>query len=205
ISNVVDLINTSLSKMSERRIDAFEASKIDAVDVVFLGDSITHEGMWSEYFPGVTVLNRGIGGDTTEDLLERFEGVAALKPAKLFLMIGVNDLNNGGAPDEIIPRYRDLFDRFDREIPETAIYVQSVLPTNDQWVLPASLKDVRALNDYLKTEAAARQYQYLDVAALFADADGTLRKDLSNDGIHLSGDAYPIWRDFVSPYVEEAL
>ncbi|MEM8988364.1 MAG: hypothetical protein AAGC95_16735, partial [Pseudomonadota bacterium] len=47
ISNVVDLINTSLSKMSERRIDAFEASKIDAVDVVFLGDSITHEGMWS--------------------------------------------------------------------------------------------------------------------------------------------------------------
>src|SRR5262245_42410399 len=63
--------------------------------IVFLGDSITELCHWSELLQNPSVLNRGIGGDTTQDILNRVDQIYRLRPQKLFLMIGVNDLIQG--------------------------------------------------------------------------------------------------------------
>ncbi|MGQ0516039.1 GDSL-type esterase/lipase family protein, partial [Bacillus sp. D-CC] len=60
--------------------------------VLFLGDSLTDFNEWDEAFPGIKTYNRGISGDTTVGLIHRLNQVISLKPSKIFLMIGVNDL-----------------------------------------------------------------------------------------------------------------
>ena len=197
------VLGETMGQLFERRVDAFAASRIENPDVLFLGDSITHEGSWSEYFPGLTVINRGIGGDTVQHLLDRFENIVPLDPEKLFLMIGINNLNSGHATEEIIALYGELFDRFDREIPDTRIYVQSVLPTNSEWIFSIDLNDVATLNAFLESEAANRGYRFVNLDPVFADATGQLRTELSNDGIHIGGDGYRVWSEFIDTYVRE--
>jgi len=102
--------------------------------VVFVGDSITEGGHWFELFGSASVRNRGSGGDTTQELLARIEQFCTLRPAKIFLMIGVNDLNSGVARETTLANCRALFDGFAARLPCTGIYVQSVLPVNDSWI-----------------------------------------------------------------------
>ena len=71
VISVADGFSAVLSDFMERRMDAIEASQVDRADIVFLGDSITHEGAWDEYFPDHIAVNRGIGGDTVEQVIER--------------------------------------------------------------------------------------------------------------------------------------
>lgn len=59
----------------------------------FVGDSITHVGLWAEIFPNNSVLNRGIGWDKSTDILARIDTVLSAKPKRVFLMFGVNDFN----------------------------------------------------------------------------------------------------------------
>ena len=77
------------------------------MSTLFLGDSLTEYGNWRELFPGLDIKNRGIAGDTTDGVLHRLDGITALSPDKIFLMIGINDLLMGRSvkrifvPDEV--------------------------------------------------------------------------------------------------------
>src|SRR5262245_42569936 len=73
------------------KLASFEQAAGDA-DVIMLGDSITEKIDWRELFPGVSILNRGIGGDTSAGVLKRLDEVIARHPKIVFLMVGVNDL-----------------------------------------------------------------------------------------------------------------
>ena len=191
-----------ISTFVERRLDAMEASQVERADIVFLGDSITHEGMWDEYFPDHVAVNRGVGGDRVQQVVARFDDVAKIQPAKLFLMIGVNDLNSGASTDSIIDQYEILFGLFEEHIPDTEIHIQSVLPTNEEWFFSISLNDIGILNAFLISAAKERGYEYIDVASLFADDDGYLDPSYSNDGIHLAGEAYRLWANLLRPYID---
>ena len=191
-----------ITQFADRRIDAMAASKVDQADIVFLGDSITHEGMWDEYFPEHIAVNRGVGGDRVEQVVARFDDVVRMRPKKLFLMIGVNDLNSGSSTESIIEQYEILFNLIENNLPDTEIYIQSVLPTNEEWFFSISLEDINALNAFLVSAAAARDFEYIDVVPLFADENGYLDPSYSNDGIHLAGDAYTLWTDLLRPYIE---
>ena len=98
-----------LDAFIERRAGSFENSKVSKVDVAFLGDSIAHEGLWSEYFPDKTVINRGVSGDTVADVINRLPDVAPLRPEKLFVLVGINDLNKGWSVNELVGDYARLF------------------------------------------------------------------------------------------------
>jgi lysophospholipase L1-like esterase len=168
---------------------------------VFLGDSITEGAHWPEIFGDTRILNRGIGGDTTQDLLARIEQVYLLQPAQLFLMIGVNDLNLGVPAVTTQANFRALFDGFAAHLPQTRIHVQSVLPVSGSWMGAARNEDILELNEFLKRECAGRGYEYIDLHALLRDANGQLPPTLSNDGIHLLGDGYRLWRDAIADRV----
>ena len=83
--------------------------------------------------------------------------------------------------------------------------MQSVLPTNSQWMFSIDLKDVATLNAFLETEAAVRGFRFINLGSVFADSMGQFRTDLSNDGIHIAGDGYRVWSEFIDKYAREPL
>lgn len=179
--------------MTERRLSQFEALSAAHAAVVFVGDSITEGGLWSEWLSGMNVINRGISGNTTQDILNRMHQIVSVKPDKLFLMIGVNDLNKQLGVEVALRNYTTLFDLIDSQLPHTEVYIQSVLPVNALWPLIDNTH-IPTLNAALVRHADERGYQYIDLHSVFADAEGALKSDLSNDGIHLLAPGYRLWR-----------
>ena len=179
--------------MTERRLSQFEALSSAHAAVVFVGDSITEGGLWSEWLSGMNVINRGISGNTTQDILNRMHQIVSVKPDKLFLMIGVNDLNKQLGVEVALRNYTTLFDLIDSQLPHTEVYIQSVLPVNALWPLIDNTH-IPTLNAALVRHADERGYQYIDLHSVFADAEGALKSDLSNDGIHLLAPGYRLWR-----------
>ncbi len=194
LSRIPVVLEAQRAGRAERLGSQFAIVHAEPGKVVFVGDSITQGGLWSEIYASADVLNRGVGGDTTAHLLARAGEIHALAPRKLFVMIGINDLNRGVARAETFTHLEQLFDGFDREIPETEIYLQSVLPVNDDWRISIRPSDIDAINQKLVAEAAARGYTFVDLRPAFTAADGQLRRSLSNDGIHLLGEGYAVWR-----------
>lgn len=186
--------------MTERRLSQFEALSATHAAVVFVGDSITEGGLWSEWLPGVDVINRGISGNTTQDILDRMPHIVSVKPDKLFLMIGVNDLNKRLGAAVALANYTKLFDLIDVQLPLTKIYVQSVLPVNAGWPLIDNTH-IPTLNAALQQHAEVRGYRYVDLHSGFSDADGALQSHLTNDGIHLLAPGYRLWRSEIERFL----
>lgn len=74
-------------------------------DIVFLGDSITYSGLWSEVFLDKKVANRGVRGDTSEGILNRIDQILSLTPNTVYLMFGINDIAGGAKANDIFERY----------------------------------------------------------------------------------------------------
>jgi lysophospholipase L1-like esterase len=180
-----------------RLVSAFEALPIAPDDIVFLGDSITEGGAWEELFPGIRVRNRGIGGDTAEGVLQRLDQVTDGQPAKLFLMIGTNDLNRGDSEAEIVADIEEILEQVEEESSETAVYLQSVLPRGADY-----RERVEGLNARLAEVAGEMGAGWVDLYPAFLDSEtGAIRGELSNDALHLLGPGYVLWRDQIESLV----
>jgi len=118
-----------------------EAVVPGAGGIAFFGDSITHFAKWDLLFPGVASRNFGIGGDRTAHLLERVEPVVAMKPEKLFLLIGTNDLNVGFTVEETAANLDALVTLLRERLPDCRIYLQGVMPAKRRLA-----QRIRALN-----------------------------------------------------------
>jgi lysophospholipase L1-like esterase len=165
--------------------------------IVFLGDSITEGGIWDELFERRDVWNRGVSGNTTAHLLERLDTIVAIEPRQIFLMIGVNDLNRDVPPARTEQNYREILDTLARRLPECRVVVQSVLPVAPDWIYTSN-REIRSLNETIARNAGERGLVLVDLHTRFADDDGNLPSALTNDGIHLLGPAYSIWRDAIA-------
>ena len=115
-------------------------------EIIFLGNSITDGGEWFELLGNKKCLNRGISGDVTEGVLLRLPGITRVKPAKIFLLIGINDIARGRSVEEITATYRLILDKIKAETPATKVFIESVLPVNYGTVRMASLKDKTELD-----------------------------------------------------------
>ena len=176
-----------------RWVSQFEMLPVQAGDIVVLGDSITEGGIWEELFPELPVRNRGIGGDTTAGVLQRLRQVSEGKPSRVFLLIGTNDLSGGVPLDTIAANIAEIVEGIGEESPETRVFVQSVLPRGASY-----RKDVEQLNAKIKTLITGRAH-WIDLYPLFLDgADGSIRDELSNDELHLTGEGYLLWRDAIA-------
>lgn len=164
--------------------------------IVFLGNSITERGAWAELLPGKKIANRGIGGDNTFGVLARLNGIVAMKPAKLFLLIGVNDLGRGLPEDVILSNYRRILEQLRTASPKTKIFVQSALPMHES-KLPAYLKNkaekVKSLNVGIAALAKEFGLPFLNLHEWAADGNGELKAEFTDDGIHLTPIAYAEW------------
>ncbi|QNE41948.1 family 20 glycosylhydrolase (plasmid) [Hymenobacter sp. NBH84] len=174
-------------------------------DVIFLGNSISDSAEWSELFDDPQVKNRGISGDVSAGVLNRVGEVVARRPAKVFVLIGTNDLAGKVPPDSVVKNITWLADYLRQESPATRLYVQSILPVNDAFGKFAGHVHNGALinqvNEQLRRLATAHGYTYLDLHAGFADATGKLDARYTNDGLHLTGAGYMRWKHLIYPKV----
>ncbi len=191
------LMDSFLEKHQARLVSAFEAFPLVPDDIVFLGDSITEGGPWEEVFPDLQVRNRGVGGDTSEGVLKRLEQVTRAEPAKVFLLIGTNDLYRGVSEDEIVGNITEILDRLKQETPDTEVYLQSVLPRARSFRAP-----IEALNARLSEVALEHGSAWVDLYPAFLDPEtGGIRAELSNDELHLLGPGYALWKEQIEMQV----
>jgi len=180
------------------RMDLFAATPLTTRDIVFLGDSITEGGEWSELFPDLPVRDRGIGGDTTAGVLARLSTVTGAQPVAIFLMIGTNDLSRPGGSAASLANYREIIDRIGRESPGTRLFVQSVLPR-----AAAYRALIEAYNRAIASVCRDPACSYVDLYGAFLGPEGALRAELTADGLHLNGRGYQLWQSLLAPRVGE--
>ncbi|MEO1429482.1 MAG: GDSL-type esterase/lipase family protein [Cyanobacteria bacterium J06632_19] len=181
----------------------FEILPISNDYIVFLGDSITDEGEWVELLGNSNIVNRGISGDTTRRILNRLDAIVNTKPKQIFIMVGINDfMNEKKSIEEVLSQYKNILEELQAQIPQTQVFIQSVLPINNKltYIYEDNNKVIK-LNSKLQKLAAEFNYQYIDVFSFLVDAENQLDARYTTDGLHLNGKAYLIWKDVVKKYV----
>ena len=168
--------------------------------IVFLGDSITEFLNVDEYLPAYHIINRGIAGDTTSGVLRRLGGVIALKPRKLFLLIGTNDIGDGVFTAPIARNIREIVSRVQAKSPQTKIYLQGVFPTR---LASRTNDEVQALNHEISAIAEDLHCTFIDTYPLLLAPDGELAEEYTIDGLHLSAAAMAKWTAYLVPYLDE--
>ncbi len=180
-----------------RHRDANAALQAAAVDVVFIGDSITEfwSGAAPELFTGA-IVNRGIGAQTSPQMLVRFHAdVIALRPRAVHIMAGTNDLAGNTGPS----RPEDFKNNI-RAMTEIAqangvtVIIGAIPPAAAfPWrptFQPAG--DIEALNGWLRDYAGTKGALFVDYHAAMSDPAGAMRPELTDDGVHPDADGYGV-------------
>lgn len=192
----------------DQKVSLFEILPVGEQDIVFLGNSITDGGEFAELLGVANVKNRGIRSDSMRGVQKRLDQILRGHPAKLFLLIGINDIAQKGVTVEALKkRYKELVSKIREKSPQTRVYLQSVMPINNTFkrYLTLSGKEsmIKALNKEIKQIASEQDCVFIDLTEALADSQGRLRKEYTNDGLHLKGPAYRAWIEVIRPYVEE--
>lgn len=191
-----------------QRKTLFDQLPVNSNDIIFLGNSITDGGEWCELFGMLNVKNRGISGDIVNNVRKRLEQVTKGHPAKIFLLIGINDVSHKGETVEsIAANYEKLVDEIMAQTPGTKLYIQSVFPVKESYNIFKGLNGrgymVKPLNEKIKQIAKKRGLTYIDLYKVLQGPDGNLSDEYTNDGLHLTGPGYKAWVEAVSKYVKE--
>lgn len=116
-----------------QRATLFEELPVSSNGIIFLGNSITNNAEWMELFHNKHVKNRGISGDICMGVYDRLDAILKGKPAKIFLLIGINDVSRGTSADTIVSRIGMIARKIKADSPKTKLYLQSVLPVTDYY------------------------------------------------------------------------
>jgi len=160
--------------------------------IVMLGDSITAWGDWHLLFPPGRVINKGVAGYTTYNILSEIHTTIALRPNSVFLMIGINDLLRGATVEQTFKQYTSIVDELQKN--KITVVMQATVECSRPQC-GSTVEAVRSLNQKLQAFALARNIQWLDLnPGLTSDAQGLLPK-YTWDGLHLSKAAYLYWAE----------
>ena len=183
----------------------FEMMPITENSIIFLGNSITDNCDWAELFQNPNILNRGIGGDDTDGILERISEITERNPSKVFIMIGTNDLAYGKNVEHVLSNYQMIIDSIQLNSPETEIYIQSVLPVDQNIHWTRSNDDLVLINEGLVKLSSDKNVTFINLYPLFVidDPEVKLNPEYSLDGLHVNGNGYLIWKDAIEKYVKE--
>ena len=181
--------------------------------VVFFGDSITDIWKLEESFPAKPYINRGIGGQTTPQMLVRFrQDVINLYPKVVVILAGTNDIAGNTGP----MRTEDIEANF-ASLAEMArghgirVVYSSILPVHNytekakDFFAQRPQPRILALNDWLKNYCASNDIIYLDYFSALVDEKGMLKKDLADDGLHPNAAGYKIMAPLAEAAIAKAL
>lgn len=187
-------------------------AKAGGIDVMWIGDSITHgwEGggkkVWDKDLAPLKSGNFGIGGDRTQHVLWRLQNGNLddnLKPKVCVIMIGTNNVGSDKAEDTaggvqaIVKYLRD-------KRPDAQILLLAIFPRGEKATDKARVKNDQ-VNALLAKFDDGQKVHFLDIGKQFLKEDGTLGRDIMPDLLHPNAKGYQIWSDAVVPTIKKLL
>jgi lysophospholipase L1-like esterase len=188
---------------------ALLASSSSESRVVFFGDSITDAWNLDDSFPGKGYINRGIGGQTTPQMLLRFrQDVVALKPKVVVILAGTNDVAENTGPESLDDIEGNLASMAEiAQANHIRVVLSSILPVAEYpWRKEIqSVEKIAALNNWMKGFAAGRGLVYLDYYSALVDDHQGMKAGLSEDGVHPNKAGYAVMQPLAERAIQDAL
>ncbi|MCY7291247.1 MAG: GDSL-type esterase/lipase family protein [Ferruginibacter sp.] len=197
--SVID--TTYFTTYYDQKVSLFKLLPNTKKEIIFLGDSITDIGEWGEIWKNKAVKNRGISSDNTFGVLARLPEITEGKPAKIFIMIGINDIAKNTPDNIIVSNYKKIINNIQTATPTTKIIVQSILPTNNTFTAfknhQNKTQHILFINAALQKYCAENKIVYVDLYNGFIDSENKLDKKYTNDGLHVNGYGYMKWEEIL--------
>ena len=179
--------------------------------IVFMGNSITED--WNSLSPNFFLdnnyVNRGIGGETSTQMLLRFRSdVINLKPSAVVILAGINDIAENQGPISIPDIARNIF--FMSQLASEnniKVILCSVLPAYDfPWRPGLNPKDkVISLNDLIQKHAQEKSFEYVDYFSSMVDERKGLIKEYGNDEVHPNLEGYKVMESIIQTSINKVL
>ncbi|WP_210474033.1 SGNH/GDSL hydrolase family protein [Vibrio crassostreae] len=169
-------------------------------DLVMFGDSITEWAPWADIFRDISMVNRGLAGDTTSGMLRRIDTTLNVKPKLVCFMAGINDLAQGYDVEHIYQNYIDMLKVWQEN--DIRILVQSTLYVGSK--LQSLNPSVELLNNKISEYCAQQGIAFLDVNSVLSPSK-LLSNEYSCDDLHLNAKAYQAWAEVLQPAITELL
>jgi len=181
--------------------------------VIFFGDSITDGWNLESYFPNKRYINRGIGGQTTPQMLIRFrQDVIQLSPKVVVLLAGTNDIAGNTGPmtvEQIEANYASIAElaraHSIRVVFSSVTPIHNYTARSQNMFLTRSPEKIRALNQWLRSYCESNRLIYLDYFDAMVDSHGMLQEALAEDGLHPNEAGYKIMAPLAEAAIEKAL
>lgn len=172
--------------------------------VLLIGDSLVAGGAWQAWLPQVDIVNAGVPGETSGDVLARVRptreaGASSSVPswdgaAAVCVLVGTNDLTLRRPQEEIVRNIAGILRALRTEIPQAVLLVQSIMPRTSRM-----RGSIRSLNESLRMIADSAGARWLDLWPVLADPDGRLRAEFTTDRLHLTDAGYEAWLSVFRP------
>ena len=188
----------------EQRRTLFEQLPNSKNEIIFLGNSITDGSEWAELFQNKRIKNRGISGDVTEGVLYRLDEVTESMPARVFMLIGINDLARDISKETVFENISKIVSTINQQSPKTEVFVQSILPVNPAFGKfsghCSKTEEIKWINKKLGAFCSQSKAQYVDLFSEFKNEnDDFMNPQFTNDGLHLTGAGYLKWAEIIRP------
>lgn len=186
---------------------------------VFTGSSLMEmfpiNKLLKEHNDSTIIYNRGIGGFVSRELLEVIDVCATdLKPSKIFINIGTNDLSDSRIPiSELMENYDKIISEIEAKLPEAIIYLMAYYPVNYE-AAAENMKEclkirnnekIRTANAEVKKLAEKHGQRYIDINKNLMDEQGRLKAEYTIEGLHINEDGYRAVYDDIMVYVKEPI
>ncbi|MBD9098985.1 hypothetical protein EGP98_05285, partial [bacterium] len=184
-----------------------EVEKVPA-NYLFLGDSITDFYDLDKYYNDLPVVNSGISGNTTDDILNDMKKRAyQYNPSKVFLLIGTNDLIHNKSNEEIVEKVEKIIEEIKENRSKAEIYLQSIYPVNYK-LSPNMVKnrkndDIKEINEKLEDYCEDNDITYIDMYDLLKDKDDNFSSEYTKDGLHPNDDGYEVITKKLKKYLDK--
>lgn len=194
-----------LIKIMKQQNEIKEIIKKDKI--IFLGDSITHRYDLQNYFDNKNIINKGIEGDTTNDVLKRLQtSVYDYNVDKVVLLIGTNDIGIEKNPINNIELIINKLQSYDKNID---IVVESIYPVNNsknskiknEVVGKRTNKKIKEVNQEIQEICKKKKVTYVNVYDELTDEKGNLKLEYTEEGLHISEEGYKKITNILSKYI----
>ena len=206
---LITLLSVIGSIINKSKLDSI---KVQDENIVFFGDSITEGYNVKEFYDEYRVVNSGISGNTTNDLINRIDNdLYDYNPSVVIIQIGTNDLRANIKDEEIINNIKSIIKGIRKNRKNASILVESIYPLNrdmdtEYWNAvneEYNNKHIIKLNKDIKKLCKIEHIKYIDVYTSLLDDNKNLKEVYSKEGLHLTDLGYykvtKIIKKYLSP------
>ena len=208
---IIIILTISIFTKNSNFSNPYEVKVKDYDNFLFLGDSITDFYPLEEYYDNLPVVNSGISGNRTTDILnDMIKRVYQYNPTKIFILIGTNDLdsNDSDIVDRTYKNIKKIITKIKNNRNRAKIYLESVYPVNkdvdSNAVNNRDNKKIKRLNKKIENYClSTNNCNYINLYNDLVDANGNLNSKYTTDGLHLNSLGYVVVTRELLPFLSD--